>query len=79
MDECTPSVTDKLASLRCPHCKVMRPSFVTDSRVTQYGTIRRRRRCGVCNKRFSTIEQVLSTHLTPPVYAAYDDDLEASG
>ena len=44
--------------MHCPFCKA-EDTQVIDSRVSEDGdTIRRRRRCGACNKRFTTYETV---------------------
>ena len=43
--------------MRCPYCKHP-DSRVIDSRVSEDGsTIRRRRQCPICERRFSTVEQ----------------------
>ena len=43
--------------MRCPFCNA-EDTQVTDSRPTENNTIRRRRECKVCGKRFTTYEKV---------------------
>lgn len=48
--------------MKCPHCDNIETK-VTDSRDTGAYTIRRRRECLKCNKRFTTYEYIESTPL----------------
>ncbi len=43
--------------MNCPYCNAI-DTKVTDSRPTDNNTIRRRRECSVCGKRFTTYEKV---------------------
>lgn len=43
--------------MKCPYC-LSTNSSVIDSRLSQAGTIRRRRECSECHRRFSTIEML---------------------
>ncbi len=55
--------------MRCPFCRY-EDTQVTDSRVTEEGaTIRRRRRCVTCERRFTTYERA---ELTLPVVVKKD-------
>lgn len=44
------------ASVYCPDCKI--PTQVIDTRGTGDNEVRRRRKCSVCNKRFTTYEGI---------------------
>lgn len=48
--------------MKCPFCGETATS-VLESRVVDYGSIRRRRKCEKCAKRFTTIEQVKRSFL----------------
>ncbi len=48
--------------MKCPFCRAVETS-VLESRSMDDGSIRRRRECGKCNKRFTTIEQVKKSFL----------------
>jgi hypothetical protein len=43
----------------CPNCRC-KTSIVKDSRPQQSSTIRRRRKCGACGARYTTIEVVIA-------------------
>ena len=43
--------------MKCPFCQ-HDDTQVLDTRVTEEGAIRRRRRCGKCDKRFTTYERI---------------------
>ena len=43
--------------MRCPFCGKV-DSQVLESRTTENGSVRRRRKCSKCNKRFTTYEEV---------------------
>jgi len=72
-------VADKAVALRCPVCRVPRPSYVKDSRPTSNGMLRRRRLCTVCNTRFSTIERVVGDRQRAPYDHYTEDDWELTG
>ena len=46
------------ATIPCPYCK-SRDVGVLDSRGNQKGTVRRRRICRSCHRKFSTVENVV--------------------
>ena len=48
--------------MKCPFCGAAETS-VLESRTAEDGSIRRRRECGKCSKRFTTIEQVKRSFL----------------
>lgn len=48
--------------MKCPFCGTAETS-VLESRTVEDGSIRRRRECGKCNKRFTTIEAVKKSFL----------------
>lgn len=48
--------------MKCPFCGTIETS-VLESRSLEDGSIRRRRECGKCGKRFTTIEQVKRSFL----------------
>jgi len=48
--------------MKCPFCGAAETS-VLESRTLEEGSIRRRRECGKCNKRFTTIEAVKKSFL----------------
>lgn len=48
--------------MKCPFCKTAETS-VLESRSLDDGSMRRRRQCGKCGKRFTTIEQVKKSFL----------------
>ncbi len=48
--------------MKCPFCGTAETS-VLESRTAEDGSIRRRRECGKCGKRFSTIEQIKRSFL----------------
>lgn len=48
--------------MKCPFCSAAETS-VLESRTVEEGSIRRRRKCGKCGKRFTTIEQVKRSFL----------------
>lgn len=48
--------------MKCPFCSAAETS-VLESRTVEEGLIRRRRKCGKCGKRFTTIEQVKRSFL----------------
>lgn len=48
--------------MKCPFCGTAETS-VLESRTVEDGSIRRRRECGKCGKRFTTIEQVKKSFL----------------
>jgi len=54
--------------MKCPYCNHT-ASKVTDSRITGTYTIRRRRECAKCNRRFTTYEYIEMT----PVYIIKKD------
>lgn len=48
--------------MKCPFCATVETS-VLESRSLDDGSIRRRRECGKCSKRFTTIEQIKKSFL----------------
>ncbi len=48
--------------MKCPFCGTAETS-VLESRTAEDGSIRRRRECGKCGKRFTTVEQVKRSFL----------------
>lgn len=48
--------------MKCPFCGAAETS-VLESRTVEDGSIRRRRECGKCEKRFTTVEQVKRSFL----------------
>lgn len=48
--------------MKCPFCGAAETS-VLESRSLEDGAIRRRRQCGKCNKRFTTVEQIKRSFL----------------
>ena len=55
---CGPAGVDSLRSVRCPSCSSI-DDKVVDSRANEDGsTIRRRRQCLACGRRFTTFERV---------------------
>jgi transcriptional repressor NrdR len=48
--------------MKCPFCGAAETS-VLESRTVEDGSIRRRRQCGKCGKRFTTVEQVKKSFL----------------
>ena len=44
--------------LTCPHCGTTNRTEVADTRATARNSVWRRRRCRICKKSFTTIEQI---------------------
>ena len=59
---------ETLAAFACPKCSDTR-STVADTRPTQQGNIRRRRRCLSCNERYTTFETISAMKVTSNVMA----------